>query len=51
MEKLICYCFKYSAADIEADLVQNRRSTIMEKIISEKKTGACECAIKNPKGR
>ncbi|MGC9196775.1 MAG: hypothetical protein ACP5IL_15175 [Syntrophobacteraceae bacterium] len=51
MEELVCYCFNYSALDIETDLVKNRRSTIMEKIISEKKAGACECASKNPKGR
>lgn len=51
MEELVCYCFGYSAADIEEDVRLNGRSTILEKILSEKKAGACQCAVKNPKGR
>ena len=51
MKSLICYCFGYSAADIERDVVENRKSTIMEKIVSEKKNGGCDCAVNNPKGR
>ena len=30
---------------------KNGISTIMEKILSEKKAGGCRCAEKNPKGR
>lgn len=48
---LICYCFHYTATDIERDVAENQRSTIMEKIISEKRSGGCQCATKNPKGR
>ena len=52
MKELICYCFGYSAADIDDDDVRlNGRSTILERILSEKKAGACQCAVKNPKGR
>jgi hypothetical protein len=51
MEALICYCFNYTASDIEQDILANRKSTIMEKILSEKKAGRCQCATKNPKGR
>ncbi len=51
MKTLVCYCFGYSAADIEQDLIKNGKSTIMNRIISEKKNGACQCADKNPKGR
>jgi hypothetical protein len=51
MENLICYCFEYTASDINQDIVTNGRSTIMEKILSEKKAGGCQCATKNPKGR
>jgi len=51
MEDLICYCFNYYASDIERDVVENQRSTIMEKILSEKRSGGCQCATKNPKGR
>ena len=48
--ELVCYCFEYTKNDIEKDYLQNRCSTIMEKIIAEKKAGGCHCAEKNPKG-
>lgn len=51
MKNLICYCFGHTASDIEQDVAANGKSTIMERIISEKKTGGCQCAVKNPKGR
>ena len=51
MKDLICYCFEYTVEDIAADIKQNGRSLIMEKIQAEKKLGACQCATKNPKGR
>jgi hypothetical protein len=51
MEKLICYCFGYTTSDIERDVLANNKSTIMEKIMFEKKAGGCQCATKNPKGR
>ena len=51
MEDLICYCFNYTTLDIERDVLQNGRSTIMDKIVSEKKAGRCQCATKNPNGR
>lgn len=51
MSDLICYCFGYTAQDILKDLEQNGRSLIMEKILEEKRSGQCDCAKKNPKGR
>ena len=51
MKELICYCIGYSAADIDDVVRLNGRSTILERILSEKKAGACQCAVKNPKGR
>jgi len=51
MDDLICYCFEYTTGDIEQDYINNGRSLILEKIAAEKKTGGCDCAIKNPKGR
>jgi len=51
MEDLICYCFNYTVSDIENDVQRNGKSTIMERILSEKKAGGCRCAEKNPKGR
>lgn len=51
MAKRICYCFNYTDADIQQDMRQNGRSTILERILDEKKLGGCQCATKNPKGR
>lgn len=48
---LICYCFKYNELDIEKDILENRKSTIEERIKFEKKAGACECEVKNPLGK
>lgn len=48
---LVCYCFHYTRKQIEKDYLYHRRSMILEKIILEKKTGGCDCAQKNPKGR
>lgn len=50
MDNLICYCFGYTAEDIKRDIQENGKSFIMEKILSEKKSGSCDCAEKNPKG-
>ncbi|UCF90997.1 MAG: hypothetical protein JSW39_22365 [Desulfobacterales bacterium] len=50
MKDLICYCFGYSAEDIQQDYSNHGRSTIMEKIQLAKKFGNCQCAVKNPKG-
>ena len=51
VKELICYCFSYSADDIERDYRENGESTIMKKIQMEKKFGNCRCATKNPKGK
>jgi hypothetical protein len=51
MHDLICYCFGYSASDIERDVLAHGKSTIMDKIMTEKKAGVCQCAARNPKGR
>jgi hypothetical protein len=48
---VVCYCFQYTRKQIEKDYTDNGRSTILEKIALEKKTGGCDCAMKNPKGR
>lgn len=51
MSEPVRYCFGYSEADIEADVRKNGNSTILERIVAEKKLGGCYCAAKNPKGR
>lgn len=49
---LVCYCFGYTRKDIEKDYLDNNgQSTILKRITFEKKTGKCDCAQKNPKGR
>ncbi len=50
-DELVCYCFGFTRADIEQDFLRYGRSLILEKIAAEKKTGGCDCAHKNPKGR
>jgi hypothetical protein len=51
MDKMICYCHKYTAVDLEQDALAHGKSTIMERIIAESKAGNCNCATNNPKGR
>ena len=51
MEELVCYCFKYTLSDIQSDVKKHGKSTIEERIASEKKAGGCQCETKNPKGR
>ncbi|MDO9633087.1 MAG: (2Fe-2S)-binding protein [Humidesulfovibrio sp.] len=51
MDKLVCHCFGYTAKDIEQDLVEHGRSTLIERIHATMKAGASQCATKNPSGR
>ena len=51
METMICYCHKYTARDLEKDVILNGRSTLMEKIIIQSKAGNCDCKANNPQGR
>ena len=51
-EDTVCYCFGYTKENIEKDFIDNNGcSTIVEKIILEKKAEKCDCARKNPRGR
>ncbi len=48
----VCYCFNYTDDAIRTDVLQHHgRSTILEKISAAKKTGVCQCEIKNPNHR
>ena len=47
----ICYCFGYTEADIIRDVIDHGESTIMARIMAEKRQGGCRCAETNPKGR
>jgi hypothetical protein len=50
-ENLICYCFNYTEEDIKTDYIENGQSTIMLRLMGEKKNGKCNCESTNPKGR
>lgn len=50
-DDLVCYCFRHTKRDIENDLRENGRSMIYERIVAEKKSGGCNCAEENPKGK
>ncbi len=50
MPEKICYCFNYTTDDIRKDIDRNGKSTIMERIMAEKKKGGCQCQTLNPKG-
>ncbi len=51
MRDLVCFCFGYTASDIERDVLESNKSTIVDRIMREKKAGGCQCAAMNPKGR
>ncbi len=51
MKKVICYCHNHTNEDLQRDVVQYGRSTILEKIIAESKAGNCSCEVRNPKGK
>jgi len=51
-KKLICYCFYYSEEDIIGDVLKNAgTSSILERILNEKKKGTCRCGTTHPLGR
>jgi hypothetical protein len=51
-KKLICYCFGYSEEDIVRDVMENEgSSSILERILNEKKNGTCNCKFNHPDGR
>ncbi|MFC1943878.1 hypothetical protein ACFLWO_04825 [Chloroflexota bacterium] len=52
MSKLICYCFKYTEADIINDFKTNSgKSSILEKITEARKSNTCQCDDKHPEKR
>ena len=51
MDEMICYCHNHTATDLKKDALEHGRSTIMEQIIAESKSGKCNCKTNNPTGR
>ncbi|MGB1015431.1 MAG: hypothetical protein ACPG4T_14945, partial [Nannocystaceae bacterium] len=50
-ERLVCFCFEHSVADIKVDVAENEASTIQASIKAECKAGRDDCERKNPQGR
>lgn len=52
MNGIICYCFGYSREDIRRDVREHDgASTILGRIIEDKRQGGCACAVHHPLGR
>lgn len=52
MSRLICYCFEHTEEDIHQDVLENPgQSTVLEKILTAKKQGACQRGDKHPQQR
>ncbi len=53
MEKqTVCYCFGYSEEDVIRDVLKNNgNSSILDRILNEKKKGGCHCSTNHPQGR
>jgi hypothetical protein len=52
MANQVCYCFGYSDEDIIKDVLANKGvSTILERIVNEKKMSGCNCGTNHPLGR
>ena len=51
-KNLICHCFQYSEEDIVQDVLENNGvSSILERILREKRNGGCNCKLNHPEGR
>lgn len=52
VKNLICYCFSYTEDDIIRDVLENNGiSSILARILNEKKKGTCRCDTTHPLGR
>jgi alkylmercury lyase len=47
----VCYCFGFTRKNIQGELVERGRSTIVEEITREVRAGNCACEVKNPSGK
>jgi hypothetical protein len=50
-DEMVCFCFQYTKKDIEDDFRDNGCSLIYQRILDAKKSGMCNCAQENPRGR
>ena len=47
----VCYCFGFTRKDIQREVLETGRSTILGRIKKEVKAGNCACEMKNPSGK
>lgn len=47
----VCYCWSYTARQVQEDVLANAQSTVIPYITQRVKEGACACEINNPSGR
>lgn len=46
-----CYCFGFTQRDVQDEVAETGKSTILERIKAEVQAGRCACEVKNPSGR
>ncbi|MDP3723872.1 MAG: hypothetical protein Q8R91_10345 [Candidatus Omnitrophota bacterium] len=46
----VCYCFGWTPEKIRAELAATGRSTVIDQIKAQVKTGNCSCEVTNPQG-
>ncbi len=52
MGQKICYCYGYTDSDIQKDVIKNKgESSILQRIVKEKRNGSCDCATHHPENR
>jgi Zinc binding domain len=47
----VCYCFGFTRKDIEDEIAETGRSTVVHRITAEVTAGRCACEVKNPSGK
>ena len=47
----VCYCIGFTRTEIQREVVETGRSTIVDRIKAEVKAGNCSCEVKNPSGK
>ncbi len=50
-ERLVCYCFAVSEAEIRREIVETGCSTAANRVAALVKAGRCACEVRNPQGR
>ena len=47
----VCYCFGFTRKDIQNEITETGRSTIVDRITAEVRVSNCACEVKNPSGK